>query len=360
MTRTRGTEYIEWAKTRAAATFNLATSGVMNLPISELAVDLADLELSGPSWYGYEPLQQALARKCGVLRENIVAATGTSMANHLAMAALLERGDEVVIESPVYEPLVAVAEYLGASVKYFNRQFENGFQLDASEIERAVSNNTRLIVLTNLHNPTGAYSDVNLLACVREIASRVGSRVLIDEVYLEAMFDAAPKSCWHLGELFVATSSLTKAYGLSGLRCGWIIADAELAKKIWRLNDLFGVIPAHPAERLSVIALDRLDQFAERSKNLIARNRRLLNSFLDSRDDLDCVRPTYGTVTFPRLKKGSVDSLCTLLRAKYDTTVVPGHFFGLADHFRVGIGGDTDVLQAGLERLGSALDEMAR
>ncbi|HEY3138337.1 MAG TPA: aminotransferase class I/II-fold pyridoxal phosphate-dependent enzyme [Blastocatellia bacterium] len=358
--RATGSDYIEWAKTRSQARFNLATSGVLHYPIAELPVAIDDIELSGPSWYGYEPLQQALAAKCGVSRENVVAAIGTSMANHLAMAAILEAGDEALIEHPAYDPIVSTASYLGATVKRFERRFEEDFRIDLDEVERAVTDRTRLIAITNLHNPSSALVDDATLRQLGEIARRVGARVLVDEVYLEALFDRAPSSAFHLGNEFVITSSLTKAYGLSGLRCGWVLAEAELAERMWRLNDLFGNIPAHPAERLSVIALKNLDRIGARARALLEKNRGLLNQFLDSRDDLDAFRPGIGTVVFPRLLRGSVDKLCALLRDKYETSVVPGNFFEMRDHIRIGIGCDSEMLAGGLERLGAALDELAR
>ena len=358
--RLKRSEYIEWAKTRSQASFNLATSGIIHYPMAELPVRLEDIELSGPSWYGYEPLQQALAAKCGVSSENVVAATGTSMANYLAMATILDPGDEVVIERPAYDPLVSIAAYLGANVNRFERRFEEGFRIDPSEVERTVTNRTRLIVITNMHNPSGAFVDNDALSQVGEIARRAGSRVLVDEVYLEALFDQTPRSAFHLGSEFVTTGSLTKAYGLSGLRCGWVLAEPELAKDMWRLNDLFANIPAHPAERLSVIALKNLDRISARAIALLENNRPLLDRFLDSRDDIEAVRSRFGTVVAPRLKRGSVDELCALLREKYETSVVPGKFFEMPHHFRIGIGCETEMLAGGLERLGVALDELSR
>ena len=358
--RLRRSDYIEWAKTRSQARFSLATSGVIHYPMAELGATIDDIEISGPSWYGYEPLQQALAAKCGVTTDSVVAATGTSMANYMAMAAILEPGDEALIERPAYDPLVSAASFLGASVKRFEHRFEEGFRVDPSEVERAVTDRTRLIVLTNLHNPTSVLVDNNTLRVVGEITRRAGARVLVDEVYLEALFDQFPGSAFHLGPEFVSTGSLTKAYGLSGLRCGWILAEPELATRIWRLNDLFGNIPAHPAERLSVIALKRLDAIGARARALLERNRPLLDQFLDSRDDLDAVRPGFGTVVAPRVRRGRVDELCALLREKYETAVVPGSFFEMPDHIRIGIACETETLAAGLERLGAALDELGR
>ncbi|HYG79949.1 MAG TPA: pyridoxal phosphate-dependent aminotransferase [Pyrinomonadaceae bacterium] len=356
--RAMGSPYIEWAKTCSQARFNLASSGVMNYPLARLPVNIEDLELSGPSFYGYEPLQAALAAKCRVTPECVVAATGASMANYLAMAAVLEPGDEALVEEPTYEPLLAVAQYLGASVKRFARNAGDGFALDVGLLERSVSARTRLIVMSNLHNPTSALAGQDTLRRLGEAARGVGARVLVDEVYLETLFEDAPPSAFHLGEEFITTNSLTKAYGLSGLRCGWILAGPELAHRMWRLNDLFGNIPAHAAELLSCVALERLGEIAARARSLLETNAALLNSFLSTRDDLDCLPHKFGTVSFPRLKGGGADGLCALLATKYETSVVPGRFFERPQHFRLGIGGETDALKEGLDRLGRALDEM--
>jgi hypothetical protein len=358
MNRLRRSDYIEWAKTSSEARFNLASSGVPNYSISELGATIDDIDLSGPSLYGYEPLQQALAAKCGVKSDNVVAAPGASTANFLALAAIINPGDEVIVERPAYDPLVAAASFLGARVKRFERRFENGFQIDLDELERVVTTSTRLIVITNLHNPTSTLIDNSTLSRLGEIAQRVGSRVLVDEVYLETLFEKFPGSAFHLGAEFVATGSLTKAYGLSGLRCGWILAESELATGMWRLNDLFGNIAAHPAERLSVVALNKLDQIAARARKLLDHNRLLLDQFLDSRDDLETIRQGFGTVVAPRLRQGRVDELCSLLREKYETSVVPGAFFEMPDHIRIGITCDSNMLEGGLARLSSALDDL--
>ena len=357
--RVKGSNYIEWSKTRSLARFSLAMSGLLNYPISQIPVKIEDLEISGPSLYGYGPLQRELAVKCDVPPYNIVAAAGTSMANHLAMATLLDPGDEVLIERPAYEPLLATASYLGAEVKRFERRFEDGFALDPDEVSRKISPRTRLVVITNLHNPSGAFTDNDRIKRIGEIALGVGARVLVDEVYLEATYEQSPRSAFHLGEHFVTTSSLTKAYGLSGLRCGWVMAESTLAHRMWKLNDLFGVVPAHAAERLSVIALKNIAEIGEHARALLETNRRLINEFLDSRDDLEVVRPKFGTIVFPRLKSGTVDDLCNLLSEKYETSVVPGRFFEMPDHFRVGIGCATETLVEGLKRLSAALDEIA-
>jgi aspartate/methionine/tyrosine aminotransferase len=227
-------------------------------------------------------------------------------------------------------------------------------------MERTITPATRLVVLTNLHNPTGALIPPETIRAVGELARRASGHVLVDEVYLEMLFDSAPLSSFSLGENFVVTSSLTKAYGVSGLRCGWILAAPELAHRMGRLNDLFAATAAHPAERMSVMAFDHLDQFRSRADDLLTANRALLDAFLDSRDDLECFRPPAGSIVFPRLLQGEPETFFQLLREKYETSVVPGSFFEMPHHFRLGIGGETENLRAGLERLGAALDSTSR
>jgi len=187
---------------------------------------------------------------------------------------------------------------------------------------------------------------------------------LVDEVYLEMLFDNAAPFAFEIGRAlggdanpFVSTSSLTKTYGLSGLRCGWILAVPDLITRIWRLNDLFGVNAAHMAEQMSVVAFDRLGELRQKTRILLTENRKLLDQFLDSQPDLQCFRPPAGCVAFPKLPSGDPDKFLTLLREKYETTVAPGKFFGMDQHFRISIGGDNATVGGGLERLASALAE---
>jgi len=355
--RVMSSAYMHWAKTRQGARFNLATSGLVTYPLSGLPVKLEDLApLARGGGYGYPPLQEALAAHAGVSTASVVAADGTSMANYLAMAAIVEPGDDALVEHPTYELLLAALGNLQAEVRRFPRRAETGFALDPAEIERALTPRTRLIVITNLHNPSSAFVDEATLRAIGKIASGVGARVLVDEVYLDAAFELAPRSAFHLGPEFVITNSLTKVYGLSGLRCGWVLAEPELARRMWRLNDLFGVNQAHPAERISVIALQNFETIRKWSRALLYRNRQLLNQFLATRNDLAVQPLNFGTVVFPRLLTGSVDRFCELFREKYEGSVVPGSFFEMPDHFRMGIGGESDAVAASLKQLGTALD----
>ena len=354
-----GSPYMEFAKLRSSMKYNLATSGIMSYPLAELPLTIEDLEINGTGPYGYAPLVERIARYNDVAVECVVTAAGTSLANHLAMAATFDPGDEVLIEHPTYELLESTALYLGADLKRFERRFEDGFRLDPAEVERQITPRTELIILTNLLNPSGNYADEDTIRKVGDIAKSHGARVLVDEVYLETFYGNRHTAAFHFGEHFLVSSSLTKAFGLSGIRCGWVLCSPQLAHRMWRINDLYAATPAHPAERIGVIAFDNLDKVAARARVLLAVNRKALNQFLDAQTSLDFYRPVYGTIVFPRLKKGIVDDFVKLLGKKYETSVVPGPFFDMPQHFRIGIGGDTEMTRSGLERLNLALDEYA-
>ena len=349
--------YMEWAKHYSSAKFNLATSGMANLPLAELGVTLDQLEINGPSIDGYEPLLQSIARRYRVPKECVVSAVGTSLANYLALAATTEPGDEILVEQPTYELILSTARYLGLEIKRFARSPENNYAIDPADVARNITPRTRLIVVCNLHNPSGALVPDSTLREIGLLAGKAGAYVLVDEVYREMLFESAPASAFHIDpERFIVTNSLTKAYGLSGLRCGWVLAPADLARRMFRINDLHGATFAHPAELLSVIAFARLPQIAAQAKAMLDANRRLLQDFLRGRDDLDYFWPEFGTIVFPRLKDGNVDALCQLLRSGFDTSVAPGHFFETPDRFRMGVGAATSAVRDALQQLGHGLD----
>lgn len=348
--------YLAWAKLHSNAPFNLAASVVLDYPLSELPVRIQDLEIGGTGPYGYKPLIERLAAKAEVPEDCLVYTFGTSMANFIALTALVHRGDEVLVEKPTYDPLLTVLEHIGVNVRRFERRADKGFRLGLGELERNLTRQTRLVVLCNLHNPSSALTDESTMRQVGEMAAKVGARVLVDEVYLETLFDEPWRSAFHLGSNFVITSSLTKAYGLSGIRCGWILAQPELVQRMWQIVDFTYGSPVHPAELLGVIALDNFDRVRDRARDLLTTNRALVNEFLSAHPTLDCEPSRFGTTVFPRLRAGHADKFVTMLREQFETSVVPGEFFEQPQHFRIGFCGKTETVRGGLERLGAALD----
>jgi aspartate/methionine/tyrosine aminotransferase len=350
-------EYMHWAKTESRARYNLATSGVGSFPLRELPFDFASLEINGENRYGYRPLIDAIASKYAVDPDCVVEAEGTSMANHLAMAAILEPGDEVLIEHPAYGPLVDAARYLEARITRFPRRPEDGFRVDPGEIRRAVTPRTRLIVITNLHNPSSVPAPEAVLREVGGMAREAGARVLVDEVYLDAIYEGTPRTAALLGPEFVTTNSLTKIYGVSGLRCGWILAEPELARRMRLLNDVFGASPAHPPEILSVAAFQNLGILRDRARRVVDCDRARLKEWLAGQEHISAANTDWGTTAFLRLRGDSADEFLSRLRERHETSAVPGRFFEMPDHFRVGMGVDSEMFAEGLRRIGlNALD----
>jgi aspartate/methionine/tyrosine aminotransferase len=345
-------EYMEWAKLSSTARYNLATSGVGPFPLAHLPVDFGSLEINGPNSYGYAPLLEAIAAKSGVDADCVVTAAGASMANYLAMAALLAPGDDVLIERPGYELLIAAASNIGANIIRFDRRAEDGFAIDVDAIKWAITPRTRLIVLTNLHNPSSVHTPPKVLAAVGEL----GIQVLVDEVYLDALYEDAPPSAFHLGPQFVVTNSLTKMYGASGLRCGWILARPELARRMWRLNDVMGSVAPYITEHISQTAFKNLPLLRNRARAVLDADRVELQAFLSRSRAIEAVHCSpYGTTCFPRLLRGTVDQLLEGLRAN-ETSVVPGRFFDAPGRFRIGMGVDHALFVEGLRRLESVLN----
>jgi aspartate/methionine/tyrosine aminotransferase len=351
--------YTHAFKIAPTARFDLTSSAVRAVPLSELSVHLEQLEISARAPYCDPALLERLAERTGVPAECVVPTIGTSLANHLALSALFDPGDEVLIEQPTYDPLLHTARLLGASIRRFPRREENNFAIDPEDVRRAITSRTRVIALCNLHNPTNAAVDDAVLQGIGEAAQSAGARVLVDEVYREAIWGAAQRHAFSLGEHFVVTSSLTKAYGLGDLRCGWILAEPVLASRIRLMQDLFGSKAAHIAERLSAIALGSLGQLETRARATLDANRAAAVEVLAPRRDLQLTIPAHGTTLAPRLLSGAVEPFCELLRSRYEVAVVPGFYFEMPHHLRIGLGGDPALTRESFNRLSRALDEFS-
>lgn len=187
----------------------------------------------------------------------------------------------------------------------------------------------------------------------------MGARVLVDEVYLEACYSKPQRSAFHLGNQFVVTGSLTKAYGLSGLRCGWILARPSLARAMEQLNNLFAAGGAYPGEVLSLAAFENLGLIRDRARRMVETDRALLDRFLDQHTQVSAARTHFGTTAFLRLLHGEIDPFIARLRDEFKTSVVPGHFFEMPNHFRIGMGVNPEMFAEGLRRIGLALEQQA-
>jgi len=352
---------MRWAKTRPRVTYDLASSGLVPVTTDELLGGTAAKDafsISGSNDEGLMPLRDAIASRYGVARDCVSIAAGASGANFQALLALLEPGDDVLIESPGYDPLIAAARAAGANVVRFERSWSKGFALDPYTVRTALTPATKLIVVSNAHNPSGAMAARDVLEQLGVMAEAIGARVLVDEVYAEAQHDAGPvpEAAATMGDVFVSTNSLTKAYGLAGLRCGWILASPQVSQRVREMRDIIDGSGAFAAEQLSVTAFDQIDRLRTRARSILSENLAVVRAMAQANPHLEWLEPAAGTTAFPRVK-GVEDTseLVDRLIRDHDTIVVPGRFFQAPQHIRIAFGGRAEMVREAVVRLNLAL-----
>lgn len=358
--------YMRWAKRHLTAfsAKNLGMSGIGGLTP-------ADVAPAGPTsyWlpegeYGDPDLRRAVAVHEGVPADHVFASAGASLANFLVHLATA-RGGEVAVETPAYEALFALPPAVGAAVTTFARDPARGWRIDPDALRAAVGPRTRLLVVTDLHNPTGRRLEDDELGLLLDEAERVGAYLLVDEVYRELDPRVRPNAMVRAGlghpraRRVVVTNSLTKAHGLGGLRVGWILAAPALVESIARWNDI--VNPAHAVPSLAV-AKAYLPSAAARVAVTRARadaHRALTIDWVRGRRDVAWSAPDGGITGLLALPPGTDDvAFAETARRDFDVVVVPGRFFRAPGHVRLSFGLAPDALPAALARLGEALDAL--
>jgi aspartate/methionine/tyrosine aminotransferase len=352
--------YLLWAKSRQPAAIDLAGSNLLHCTIDELPGVRDAVDVSAPNDNGYAPLVDAIARHYGVAPDRVVTAAGCSGANFIAIAALVGAGDDVLIERPGYDPLIGAARLMGAQINRFDRRLDQNWALDLDAIRERLTPRTRLIIVTTPHNPSGVALDRASLVALGELAEREGVHVLVDEVYLDGtnlVRAGAPRvPAATLDGPFLSTSSLTKSYGLAGLRCGWIVAPPRIAERLRRTRDVIDNAGSAPADRLGALAFSQLPGLSERTRRVLGGNIARARAFFAAHPQLEIAEPPSASVVFPRLR-GVDDSsaFVTRLLMEHGVAVAPGHFFEAPAHFRLSLAGGSEALAQGLELLGSDL-----
>ncbi|HWL87458.1 MAG TPA: pyridoxal phosphate-dependent aminotransferase [Polyangiaceae bacterium] len=351
-------EYLEWAVHRVGRyPFDLATSGFPTFLLSALGPppDLEDAR--APSL-----LRAAIARHNAVTPEEAIATLGTSHSLWLAYAALLSPGDEILIESPAYEPLLAIAAGAGARVTRFVRAESRDYAIDPEAIAPHITARTRLIVVTNLHNPTGQRADDDTLREIADLVARQGGHLLVDEVY--APFDdfVDKDGIWHgsarrLADNIVTTSSLTKCYGLGPHRFGWLLGSPEIiARAQTAMLASAGSLPVSHAQ-LFLLALGGIQELAARSRKLMGDKRSRVEAWLaQEQPRFAWSGPRsglFGLATLPGA--GDLQPMLAQGAVEHGAVVVPGSYFEVPNGFRLSWSIDDPHLEDGLDRLGRIL-----
>ena len=309
---------------------------------------------------GGDGLRRALAaRWTGGDTSRVMATHGSSEANFLIMHALLSPGDEVVVLDPCYQQLYSVAASLGCTLRHWPLRYENGFAPDLEEARRLITPRTRMVVANFPHNPTGATVSEAEQDEIVALCARVGAYLVWDGAFQELVYDAPPLPDVSLKyERGISMGTLSKAYGLPGLRVGWCFAAPEVLERMIRLRDYVTLHLSPLVEMIAERAIDGADLLLEEHRGLARRNRDLLAAWVEEQAEfVDWVPPRGGVCAFPRLRSvPDVEAFCHRLAREERVLLVPGNCFGAPAHVRLGFGRRTEVLEEGLARVASMLE----
>ena len=349
--------------------FNLAESGVQPITLAELqeraGIDPVDTLLGYGHTDGSPSLRERIAAMYpGARAANVVATVGSAEANFLAMWRLVEPGDRVVVVRPTYEQTTGLASGLGAHVESVWLEEDRGWQPAAGAASAAIQPGTRVVVITNPNNPTAHPLAEAAIAEIVQAAERVGAWILSDEVYAGGELSGEPTpSLWGRTDRVLVSASLSKAYGLPGLRLGWLLAPPEFREELWARKDYTTIAPSPLCDRLGAAALEPAVRAAllERGRVILRENLEVLETWAAEHSGvLGFARPRAGAVAFFRydLPIGSTE-LAERLLAEQSVLIVPGDQFGVDHHFRIGYGYTDPPLAPGLERVSRLIGQLA-
>jgi aspartate/methionine/tyrosine aminotransferase len=344
--------------------FNLSESGVHPLTLGELIDDPGSREallaeaLRYTQTNGTQPLRASIAALYpGATPDHVQVTNGGAEANFIATWSLVEPGDEVVMMVPNFMQIHGAARAFGAVVKEWALVADDRrWRVDLDALDRLVSSRTKLIVVCNPNNPTGARIEAPDLDRIAAIADRHGSWILSDEIYRGAELDGRETpTMWGRSERVIVTNGLSKAYGLPGLRIGWIVAPPPRIATCWSYHDYTTIAPGALNDALARHALEpaRRTRLLERTRGILTRNYPLIAEWLDARPELfSYAPPDAGAIVYARYHAAiNSTELITRLRVEKSVLVVPGDHFGMDHYLRLGFGDDPARLREGLTRL---------
>jgi aspartate/methionine/tyrosine aminotransferase len=348
---------------------NLSESGVHAMAVDELLEPAEREEILGQRLIyiqsnGSEALRTAIAALYpGAGPDEVLLANGTAEANYISAWHLVEPGDEVVMMLPNYMQLWGAIRGLGASIRPFHLDESRGWAPNLDELAEAVTPRTRLIAVCNPNNPTGAVLDPDQMRQIVAAAARHGSWLLVDEVYRGAERDGVETpSFWGLYDRLLVTGGLSKAYGLPGLRIGWVAGPRALLAELWGRKDYLTISPGALSDFLAKKALRPAtrSRLLERTRSILSANYPVLEEWVARRGQaLSLVPPRAGAIAYLRYRwPVNSTELVVRLRDEQGVLIVPGDHFGMDGFLRVGFGNEPEDLRIGLERMEEVLDRL--
>ncbi len=351
--------------------YNLSESGVHPMTARELVDDPAVIEELLSTELGYaqangiiELRERIAALYPGATPDNVLVTVGCAEANFITPQTMLRPGEEMVMMLPNYMQIWGIAHNLGFRVKSFNLKEEQGWALDLDELNDAVSEKTKLIAVCNPDNPTGYILTEAEMEAIVAAANRVGAWILADEVYsgAERLTDTQTPSFWGRYDKVLAHNSLSKAYGLPGLRIGWVVGPADTVDEIWARHEYTTIGATMLSNKLAAIALspEVRPRLIQRARDYIRRGYPILDAWMEEHEGtFTVVPPQAAAIAFVRyhLDVNSTELVNRLMREK-SVLIVPGDHFGLDHHLRISFGLPPDYLRAGLDRIHELVVEL--
>jgi aspartate/methionine/tyrosine aminotransferase len=351
--------------------FNLAESGVHPLSVDEL-LEITDTDpavlgaqrLLYSQSNGTEALRAAIsALYPGTTEDNVLVTVGSSGANFVTCWTTLEPGQRATIQIPNYLQTWGVARSNGADVNTFSLKPELGWEPDVDEMREAIRPDTKLVVVTNPNNPTGRVLSLEARDAILARVQEVGAWLLVDEVYQGAeRVGTMTESCWGTYDKVIITGGLSKAYGLPGLRIGWVVASPAFIREAWSRQDYTVIGPSAISDLLATRALGARDKILERTRSILRDNYATMEGWLGDFGDLLAWRPPDAGAICLAEYKLSIESMDLVrhLQETQDVLLVPGVHVGLDNYLRIGFGEEPSYLAGALEALGAGLRSLVK
>ncbi|MCU1331816.1 MAG: Aminotransferase [Candidatus Angelobacter sp.] len=349
---------------------NLADSSVKCANVSDLlagedARPLLELPLYYPEVNGTTTLRDRIAALYpNASRTNVLVTVGAAQANWMVCSTLLEQGDEVIVISPGYRQVWGLAKNAGCRVKEAQLRPQNNWRLDLDELESLAGSKTKLISIVNPNNPTGSILSGEEMKRIVSICQKTGAWLHADEVYrgTELAGEETP-SFWGMYERVVCVNSMSKAYGLAGLRIGWAVAAQEMVEELWRRHEYSVIAAAGPSMKLAEIALlpAKRKMLLDRQRGLSRNGHTVLENWVREQEGRFSVSPAVATsIAFVRYNFDMLSAeLADYIRRKASVLVAPGGYMGTENHLRITVGYEPEKVRTALERIGAVAAELA-
>jgi aspartate/methionine/tyrosine aminotransferase len=352
----------DWFDTyQYAIDYDIGESAVKCLSLGDIDIDPRNIVFRYGHHRGKPELRERIAAQYdGFTPDQVVATTGASEANFCVVSALVKPGDHVVIEHPNYPSLYEVPRSLGCSVSLFTLRYEDRFKPDLDELKRLVTPQTKLVSLTHPNNPTGSKISEDELRQVIELVESMDTYLLFDETYRDMDLDHPLPPVATLSPKVVSISTMSKCYGLPGIRIGWLATrDPFLLAETLAIREQGSITNNALGEEVAIHVLSEKERYLDKAKRRIENNLRIVSAWMDEQEDFEWVAPEAGVVCFPRIKarvEVEPETLYRRLAEEYKTFVLPGRCFEMDErHFRVGFGADGEEIETGLRNVNKAL-----